>query len=117
METRIPQADAGVAGVEGHAMVAADDFTRRIEPRTNCLGFREADQLARTVIRSIRQGSLILLDLRHVQQVMTSGLARLVQLRRELRERGVDLRLDGLHGQPAGAWELHRLDRALPIAH
>lgn len=98
-------------------MVAAQDFTSRLEPRTDCLGFSEADQLARTIIRSVRKGSMILLDLRNVHQVMTSGLARLVQLRRELRQRGVDLRLDGLHGQPAGAWELHRLDRALPVAN
>ena len=76
------------------------------------LSHAEASRLALVAEASGAQS--IILDMSRVLEATTPALARLILLRRELLQRGCDLRLAALRGQPAKLLEVHRLDSVLP---
>jgi anti-anti-sigma regulatory factor len=76
------------------------------------LSHAEAARLSELAQHSSAQR--ILIDMSRVLEATTAALARLVLLRRELLQRGCDMRLAALRGQPAKLVEVHRLDAVLP---
>lgn len=73
------------------------------------------DEACRLSDRAVASGAQsIILDLSRANNATTAAFARLVLLRRELLRRGRDVRLTGLHDQPAKLFEVHRLDSVLP---
>lgn len=84
-----------------------------ILPAGAVLSHEEALRLADLATRA-PGNQVIVLDLSRCKQASTSAFARLVLLRRELLNRGRDLRLAGLRDQPARLFEVHRLNGALP---
>jgi ABC-type transporter Mla MlaB component len=76
------------------------------------LSHTEAARLA-----ELAQGSTshrIMIDMSRVLEATTAAFARLVLLRRELIQRGCDVRLAALRGQPARLVDVHRLEAVLP---
>ena len=84
-----------------------------ILPAASVLSHAEASRLADLAIGSTTN-PVIVLDLSRCEEARTAAFARLVLLRRSLREQGRDLRLAGLHDQPARLFEVHRLEGILP---
>ena len=84
-----------------------------ILPAAAVLSHTEAARLADLAINS-SGNPVVVLDLSRCQQATTAAFARLVLLRRSLRESGRDLRLAGLRDQPARLFEVHRLGGILP---
>jgi len=54
------------------------------------------------------------IELDRVVRTTTAALARLIVLRREMLRSGRDLRIAGLHGQPASLYEFNRMASVLP---
>ena len=78
------------------------------------LTHEEACRLARRAFAS--RCSTVILDLNNSASATTAALARLVLLRRELRQQGRELLLTGVRQQPARLLEVHRLVEVLPLA-
>lgn len=57
----------------------------------------------------------VVLDLTNTEDASTAAFARLVLLRKQLLERGRDLRLRGLRQRAAKVWRINRLGRVLPV--
>jgi ABC-type transporter Mla MlaB component len=90
-------------------MVASQSITLRAAER---LSHSEATRLA--ALASAYRGQTIIIDVSRCLEATTPALARLVLLRRELLQRGSDVRIAGLRGQPAKLLEVHRLENVLP---
>jgi len=56
----------------------------------------------------------VIVDMGRVLEATLPALARLVLMRRELTQRGRDMRLAAVRGQPARLMENHRLQAILP---
>jgi anti-anti-sigma regulatory factor len=84
-----------------------------ILPAAAFLSHAEAARLASLATR-LSENPVVLLDLSRCERASTAAFARLVLLRRALMANGRDLRLAGLHDQPARLFEVHRLDGVLP---
>lgn len=91
-------------------MVASQSI---ILPASDQLSHTEACRLANLALNpsAIRT---VVIDLSCCSEASTAAFARLVLLRRTLRERGRDLRLAGITRQPAQLYEVHRLANVLP---
>lgn len=73
------------------------------------------EEACRLSDRAVASGARsIIIDLSRVVDATTAAFARLVLLRRELLRVGRDVRLAGLHDQPAKLFEVHRLEGVLP---
>jgi anti-anti-sigma regulatory factor len=57
----------------------------------------------------------VVLDLTRAVDATTAAFARLVLLRKQLLERGRDLRLSGLQQRTAKVWRINRLGSVLPV--
>lgn len=87
---------------------------------TTCLVLRagerfsefEAGRLAELVRRC--SACDVIVDMGRVLEATLPALARLVLMRRELTQRGSDMRLAAVRGQPARLIENHRLQAILP---
>ena len=90
-------------------MVANQSIILRASER-----FSHADACRLACMASTSGAQTIILDMSEVLDATTAAFARLVLLRRELLQRGRDLRLAALRGQPAKLLEVHRLDGILP---
>jgi ABC-type transporter Mla MlaB component len=75
----------------------------------------EACRVARAALTR-DDGQTVVLNLRYAREVTTAAFARLVLLRRKLREVGRDLRLTNLHDRAANLYEVSRLASILPVA-
>ena len=84
-----------------------------ILPAAGVLSHAEATRLADLAISSTTN-PVIVLDLSRCDEASTAAFARLVLLRRALKAQGRDVRLAGLHDQPARLFEVHRLGGILP---
>lgn len=73
------------------------------------------EEACRLSDRAVASGARsIIIDLSRVVDATTAAFARFVLLRRELLRVGRDVRLAGLHDQPAKLFEVHRLESVLP---
>lgn len=61
-----------------------------------------------------RRARTVIIDLGRAKEATTSAFARLVLLRRKLRQMGCDLMLIGLRGKTALLYEVNRLASVLP---
>ena len=82
-----------------------------IEPAL--LDYDHAGRIVEVIRQSGSQGSYCL-DCRSVTQVTTAALAHLIALRSQLRDRGSELFLHGLHGQARSIYEVHKMHHLLP---
>jgi len=77
------------------------------------LSYHDAVSLAEAVRRST-QGGTVVIDLIDTDETTTGALARLVVLRRTLRQFGGDLHLRHLHGRVRHLYDVNRLAHVLP---
>jgi anti-anti-sigma regulatory factor len=73
----------------------------------------DAQRIYRDALRG-RGVRTIIIDLGRAREATTSAFARLVLLRRALRQAGSDLQLIGLRGKAALLYEVNRLAAVLP---
>ena len=81
-------------------------------PQAN-LSYRNASEFAR-VAHQDSPAETVVIDLAETEDTTTAALARLVVLRRDLRQSGGDLRLMHLHGRVRRLYEVNRLTNILP---
>jgi ABC-type transporter Mla MlaB component len=74
---------------------------------------QDAQRIYREALRACRARTVII-DLGRVREATTSAFARLILLRRALRQVGSDLQLIGLCGKAALLYEVNRLAAILP---
>jgi anti-anti-sigma regulatory factor len=92
------------------------NMVQSIIPSTNRFSHEEAMEVYQQAMRETGQVEYVLVDFGGVNDATTSGFARLVLLRKILREHGVDLFVVNLHDRPAQLYEVNRLDSVLPQA-
>lgn len=78
-----------------------------------CFAHRDACRVSEKVLRTPGWRTVVI-DMSSVEHATTSAFARLVLLRRALRQCGRDLLLTGLRDRAARLYEISRLDSVLP---
>jgi|SRR5665213_2640545 len=86
-----------------------------IVPGAKKFSHQEAMQVYETAL-SQTNGERIVVDLRRARDATSAAFARLVLLRKALRESGRDLCLINLRDRAAGVYHVHKLDCVLPEA-
>ena len=84
-----------------------------IVPEAGAFSHADADRLSRMATRTCTARRIVI-DMARAHEATTSAFARLVLLRRSLLKAGRDLKLINLRDQPAGLYEVHRLEGVLP---
>jgi anti-anti-sigma regulatory factor len=87
-----------------------------IIPDTDKFSHEEAMEVYDRAVRDAADQKYILVDFGRASDATTSGFARLVLLRRILREQGTDLFIVNLRDRAAQLYEVSRLDCILPQA-
>lgn len=78
------------------------------------LSYGDACTMARRIFAR-SSWELVYIHLAETTHTSTAALARLVLLRRELLERGRDLRIIGLSGKARALYDISRLSNILPL--
>jgi len=87
---------------------------RAILFQSRYLSYGDACTIARRIFaRSAWE--IVYIHLDETTSTSTAALARLILLRRELLERGRDLRIIGLRGKARALYEISRLNNVLPL--
>ena len=91
-------------------------MVQSIIPDADRFSHEEAMAVYAEALQEFGQKKLIMVDFDRVHDATTSGFARLVLLRKILRENGLDLYLVNLHDRVAQLYNVSRLDGILPQA-
>jgi anti-anti-sigma regulatory factor len=75
---------------------------------------QDALRIYREALLRARRARTVIIDLGRAKEATTSAFARLVLLRRALRQAGCDLLIIGLRGKAALLYEVNRLASVLP---
>jgi anti-anti-sigma regulatory factor len=75
---------------------------------------QDALRIYREAMLRTRRARTVIIDLGRAKEATTSAFARLVLLRRALRQAGCDLLIIGLRGKAALLFEVNRLAAVLP---
>ena len=91
-------------------MVAGNWTTVRHESEE--FNYKDACQVAKQALE--RHWEVLVVDLSSAVRTSTAALARLILLRRNLLQRGGDLRIVGLTGRARALYEINRMTHLLP---